>query len=146
MKTRKLYFTILVFLILFSTFFGIILLNGSLKDENNYNTAEIEYLNNEVVPKSSNGALNQYLIFQNVTTVRRGFEAINFTINASEFTYADNAKMRIDFSNNSHSIWVRIYPTYSLSWLWLSTTISHTNLQIFTARHARRPRHTPHQT
>lgn len=104
MKTRNLYFTILIFLILFSTFFGIILLNSDNgKHENNYNKADSEYTNNPIDPKSSNGALNQSLIFQNVTTIRRGFESINFTINASEFPHAVNASMRISFSNNSVS-------------------------------------------
>ena len=105
MKERNLYFTILIFLILFTTFFGIILLNGdNVEHKNNNNNADIDYINNEVDPKSSNGALalNQTLIFQNTSAIRRGFESINFTVNVSDFLpYANNVTMQISFSNNT---------------------------------------------
>ena len=102
MKARKSYFTFLIFLILFSTFFGIILLNGDNENNDyNYNGAVSEKVDNKFTLKSANDvALNQSSIFQNVTTLRRGFESINFTINASRFT-ANYTKMSIDFSNGS---------------------------------------------
>ena len=103
MKTSRLRFTIIIFLILFITIFGITLLkNDNQNNDYKYNGAVSENVNNEFELKSAT-AINQTLIFQNVTTLRRGFESINFTINASEFTYANEAKMRIAFSNNSDS-------------------------------------------
>ncbi len=103
MKGRRLQFMMLIFLLLFSTFFGIILLKSDNQTyDYKYNDEVSEKPYNEFKLKSSNGVLNQSLIFQNVTTIRRGFESINFTINASEFDpYADNAKMHIYFSNGS---------------------------------------------
>lgn len=103
MKISRLRFTIIIFLILFITIFGITLLkNDNQNNDYKYNGAVSENVNNEFELKSAT-AINQTLIFQNVTTIRRGFESINFTINASEFTDADEAKMRIDFSDDSDS-------------------------------------------
>ncbi len=103
MKERNLYFTLLIFLILFSTFFGIILLKGDNQNNDyNYNDEISEKVDNEFKLKTANGgALNQSSIFQNTSAIRRGFDAINFTVNVSDFQYADSVKMQISFTNNS---------------------------------------------
>lgn len=101
MKARKSYFIFLIFLILFSNFAGMIL----LKDDNSdfkQNSAVSEKVDNKFTPKSANGvALNQSSIFQNTSVIRRGFDAINFTVNVSDFQYADSVEMYISFTNDS---------------------------------------------
>jgi hypothetical protein len=101
LRDRKYNSIILIFFILTTSFFGILLVHFnyhpvlSTKGEN-----EIETPNN---PKLANGPqkpLPYWAISRNTTTVYRLFESINITINTFSFNVTE-ALMQISFSNGS---------------------------------------------
>ncbi len=125
LNKKQLQHVLIISLIIISIFFSIASISEYSKQEYNSRENRVnEIFNIKQLPKTANiqkKALNYSDLHQNATQIRRVFDSINFTLNASGFAGANFTLMQISFTNNTVRNFTMLHINYTTNFTYTYT-------------------------